>query len=67
MVIQLNSFYHPENNEKENQGLSIVITCSPPSKNGKIQVEMKSEGDPWEILYVLEQAMIQVKQMHDMS
>lgn len=67
MVIQLNSFYAPENKKEENQGLFIVITCSPPSEDGKIQVEMKYEGDSCALLYILKKAQEQFEQIDDMS
>ena len=67
MVIELNSFYTPENNEEENHGLFIMITCAPPSEDGKIQVEMKYEGDPCVLSYILKKAQEQFEQNDDMS
>lgn len=67
MVIQLNSFYLPVNDEKENKGLFVEITCAPPSKDGKIQVEMKYEGDPFMLSYILKKAQEQFEQNDDMS
>lgn len=66
MVIDLNSFYLPEK-EKENDRLFIMITCAPPSENGKIQVEMTYEGDPFVILYILKKAQEQFEQNDDIT
>lgn len=66
MVIDLNSFCLPEK-EKENDGLFIIITCAPPSEDGKIQVEMTYEGDPFVILYILKKAQEQFEQNHDIT
>ena len=64
MVIDLNSFYLPE---KENDGLFIMITCAPPSEDGKIQVEMTYEGDPFVVLYILKKAQEQFEQNDDIT
>ena len=66
MVIDLNSFYLPEK-EKENDELFIMITCAPPSEDGKIQVEMTYEGDPFVILYILKKAQEQFEQNDDVT
>jgi hypothetical protein len=66
MVIDLNSFYLPEK-EKENDGLFIIITCASPSEDGKIQVEMTYEGDPFVILYILKKAQEQFEQNDDIT
>lgn len=65
MVIDLNSFYIPE--EKENDGLFIMITCAAPSEDGKMQVEMTYEGDPFVLLYILKKAQEQFEQNDDIS
>ena len=67
MVIELNSFYLPANTEKENDELFIKISCAPPSVDGKIQVEMKYEGDPCVLSYILKKAQEQFEQNDDMS
>ncbi|MGB7128686.1 MAG: hypothetical protein WBD50_06330 [Candidatus Rhabdochlamydia sp.] len=67
MVIDLNSFYLPEDKEKENNGLFIMITCAAPSEDGKMQVEMTYEGDPFVLLYILKKAQEQFEQNDDMS
>lgn len=66
MVIDLNSFYLPEK-EKESNGLFIMINYAPPSKDGKIQVEMTYEGDPYVILYILKKAQEQFEQNGDIN
>lgn len=67
MVIELNSFYPPENKETENHGLFIMITCTKPSEDGKIQVEMTYEGDPFVLSYILKKAQEQFEQNDDIS
>ncbi|VHO03666.1 hypothetical protein [Candidatus Rhabdochlamydia sp. T3358] len=67
MVIDLNSFYLPEDKEKEEAGVFIMITCAPPSEDGKMQVEMTYEGDPFVLLYILKKAQEQFEQNDDMS
>ncbi|MGL4539869.1 MAG: hypothetical protein ACRCU0_02695 [Candidatus Rhabdochlamydia sp.] len=64
MVIELNSFYPPN---KENDELFIKISCAPPSADGKIQVEMTYEGDPFVLSYILKKAQEQFEQNDDMS
>nr|WP_323744725.1 hypothetical protein [Candidatus Clavichlamydia salmonicola] len=43
----------------------ILITCGGPSAEGKMQVEMKYEGDPCVISYLLESAMNMMEENSD--
>lgn len=65
MVIELNSFYLPENKEKENDEVFIKIICAP-LEDGKIQVEMTYEGDPFMLSYILKKAQEQFEQNDEM-
>lgn len=40
----------------ENNACFVLITCGEPSKDGKMQVEMTYEGDPFLAAYLVESA-----------
>lgn len=50
----------------ENNACFVLVTCSQPSKEGKMQVEMIYEGDPSLAAYLAESAYTLIENQNEM-